>query len=44
MIREEPKEILVEKAHFVKGDEIEKLVEIEIVKQVPFIHEILKEV
>ena len=44
MIKEIEKEIIVEKCHFIKGDEVEKIVSVDVIIQKPLIQEVVVDV
>ena len=44
MIKEIEKEIIVEKCHFIKGDEVERIVNVQVIMQKPLIQEVVVDV
>lgn len=44
LIKEIEKEIIVEKCHYIKGDEVEHILPVECITQQPLIHEVIMEV
>lgn len=41
LIKEVPREIFIERSHFIKGDQVEVIREVEVLVDKPIIHEVL---